>query len=88
MSSTYIELLMNVFKATIERTGIDTALVQDITGGNVCAEGNFATPSRMAALAAGFPETTAVNAHLAFKPVSKLLLLFNAASLRLVLALV
>ncbi|OAC97757.1 hypothetical protein MUCCIDRAFT_168275 [Mucor lusitanicus CBS 277.49] len=26
------ELLMNVFKATIERTGIDTALVQDITG--------------------------------------------------------
>ncbi|CAO3634977.1 unnamed protein product [Mucor fragilis] len=55
------ELLMNVFKATIERTGIDPALVQDIAVGNVCAEGNLATPSRMAALAAGFPETTAIS---------------------------
>lgn len=37
---------MNVFKATIERTGIDPALVQDITVGNVCAEGGLAVPAR------------------------------------------
>lgn len=42
----HVELLMNVFKATIERTGIDPALVQDITVGNVCAEGGLAVPAR------------------------------------------
>lgn len=52
---------MHVLKATIEKTGIDPSLVQDITVGNVCANGGLATPSRMAALAAGFPETTAIS---------------------------
>lgn len=56
-----VELLLHVFKGTIERTGIDPALVQDITVGNVAGKGGLATPSRMAALAAGFPETTSVS---------------------------
>ncbi|KAI9244929.1 Thiolase, N-terminal domain-containing protein [Sporodiniella umbellata] len=55
------ELLLFVLKAVIERTGIDPSLVQDITVGNVAANGGLATPSRMAALAAGFPETTSVS---------------------------
>ncbi|KAI7899919.1 Thiolase, N-terminal domain-containing protein [Cokeromyces recurvatus] len=55
------ELLFHVLKAIISKTGIDPALVQDITVGNVCAKGGLATPSRMAALAAGFPETTSVS---------------------------
>ena len=37
---------MNVFKATIERTGIDPALVQDITVGNVLPQGSGATNAR------------------------------------------
>jgi acetyl-CoA acyltransferase 1 len=56
-----LEILFNVLKATIERTGIDPALVQDITVGNVTGKGGLATPSRMAALAAGFPDTTSVS---------------------------
>ncbi|ORZ15695.1 Thiolase, N-terminal domain-domain-containing protein [Absidia repens] len=55
------ELLAGVLKATIERTGIDPSLVQDITVGNVAAKGGFATPARMASLYAGFPESTSVN---------------------------
>lgn len=52
---------MHVFKATIAKTGIDPALVEDITVGNVCANGGLATPARMASLAAGFPESTSVS---------------------------
>ncbi|KAG2231657.1 Thiolase, N-terminal domain-containing protein [Thamnidium elegans] len=55
------ELLVHVFKATIARTGIDPALVDDINVGNVSANGGLATPARMAALAAGFPESTSVS---------------------------
>ncbi|KAG2191312.1 hypothetical protein INT46_011784 [Mucor plumbeus] len=55
------ELLAHVFKATIAKTGIDPALVQDITVGNVSGKGGLATASRMAALAAGFPESTSVS---------------------------
>ncbi|KAJ8652630.1 hypothetical protein O0I10_011708 [Lichtheimia ornata] len=54
------ELLSFVFKGIIERTGIDPKLVQDICVGNVDGKGGLATPSRMAALAAGFPDTTSV----------------------------
>lgn len=57
----FLELLMHVLKATITKTGIDPALVEDITVGNVSGNGGLATPSRMAALAAGFPETTSVS---------------------------
>lgn len=53
--------MLHVFKATIAKTGIDPALVQDINVGNVSANGGLATPARMAALAAGFPESTAVS---------------------------
>ena len=55
------ELLSHVFKGIIQQTGIDPVLVQDITVGNVLAAGGLATNSRMAALHAGFPETTAVS---------------------------
>ncbi|KAI8062446.1 Thiolase, N-terminal domain-containing protein [Gongronella butleri] len=55
------ELLSGVLKATLERTGIDAALVQDIVVGNVAGKGGLATPARMAALHAGYPETTAVS---------------------------
>ncbi|KAI9319144.1 Thiolase, N-terminal domain-containing protein [Dichotomocladium elegans] len=54
------ELLSFVFKAIITKTGIDPNLVQDICVGNVDGRGGLATPSRMAALAAGFPETTSI----------------------------
>jgi acetyl-CoA acyltransferase 1 len=52
---------MHVLKATISKTGINPALVEDITVGNVAGNGGLATPSRMASLAAGFPETTSVS---------------------------
>lgn len=52
---------MHVLKATIQRTGINPALVDDINVGNVSANGGLATPARMASLAAGFPETTSVS---------------------------
>ncbi|KAI7859281.1 Thiolase, N-terminal domain-containing protein [Circinella umbellata] len=55
------QLVQYVLKATIDRTGIDPKLVQDICVGNVDAPGGLATPARMAALAAGFPETTSVS---------------------------
>lgn len=52
---------MHVLKATIQKTGIHPALVEDINVGNVSANGGLATPARMASLAAGFPETTSVS---------------------------
>ena len=55
------EILGNVFKAVIAESKIDPKLVQDIAVGNVCPPGGGATVARMAALWAGFPNTTAVN---------------------------
>lgn len=55
------EMLSHVFRAIIQQTGINPALVQDITVGNVLAAGGLATNTRMAALYAGFPESTAVS---------------------------
>ncbi|KAG0166961.1 3-ketoacyl-CoA thiolase with broad chain length specificity [Apophysomyces sp. BC1034] len=55
------ELLSTVLRATIERTGIDPGVVQDICVGNVAGKGGLATPARMAALHAGFPESTSVS---------------------------
>lgn len=54
------ELLSTVFKALIEKTKIDPKLVQDIQVGNVLPPGGGATVARMAALHAGFPETTSI----------------------------
>ncbi|KAI9149786.1 3-ketoacyl-CoA thiolase with broad chain length specificity [Blastocladiella emersonii ATCC 22665] len=55
------ELLAAVLKATIEKTRIDPKLVQDIQVGNVLPPGGGATVARMAALYAGFPDTTALS---------------------------
>ncbi|KAI8988416.1 Thiolase, N-terminal domain-containing protein [Mycotypha africana] len=54
------EILAGVFKAIIEKTKIDPAIVNDIAVGNVLPQGGGATNARMAALYAGFPESTAV----------------------------
>ena len=56
------ELLMGVFQGLIKQTGIDPKKVEDIAVGNVLSAGAGATVARMAALAAGFPEATAVMA--------------------------
>jgi len=55
------DLLVGAFKAVIQRSGIDPSLVEDIAVGSVLAPGGGATEFRAAALAAGFPVTTAVK---------------------------
>jgi acetyl-CoA acyltransferase 1 len=56
------DLLVGAFKSLLERSGIDPSLVEDIAVGNVLAPGGGATEFRAAALAAGFPASTAVKA--------------------------
>ena len=56
------DLLVHTFKSLISRSKIDPSLVEDIAVGNVLAPGGGATEFRAAALAAGFPESTAVKA--------------------------
>ncbi|KAI9318490.1 Thiolase, N-terminal domain-containing protein [Dichotomocladium elegans] len=55
------EILAGVLKAVIHQTHIDPAIVNDIAVGNVLPAGGGATNARMAALYAGFPESTSVN---------------------------
>jgi len=55
------DLLVGAFKALIERSKIDPSKVEDIAVGTVLAPGGGATEFRAAALAAGFPDTTAVK---------------------------
>lgn len=55
------DLLAGVFKATIDRSGIDPSAVNDVSVGSVLPPGGGATEFRAAALVAGFPETTAVR---------------------------
>ncbi|CAF9914956.1 MAG: hypothetical protein GOMPHAMPRED_008339 [Gomphillus americanus] len=55
------DLLAHVLKATIERSGIDPALVEDMAVGTVLAPGGGATEFRAAALVAGFPVSTSVK---------------------------
>ncbi|KAI0610858.1 3-ketoacyl-CoA thiolase B [Pyrenophora tritici-repentis] len=55
------DLLHGAYKALVERSGIDPSLVEDIAVGAVLAPGGGATEFRAAALAAGFPTTTAVK---------------------------
>lgn len=55
------DLLTGAFKAIIDRSGIDPSLVEDVAVGCVLAPGGGATEFRAAALAAGFPESTAVH---------------------------
>jgi acetyl-CoA acyltransferase 1 len=56
------DLLAGAFKALLERSKIDPSLVEDIAVGSVLPPGGGATEFRAAALAAGFPVTTAVKA--------------------------
>jgi acetyl-CoA acyltransferase 1 len=56
------DLLVGVFQGLIKTSGIDPALVEDISVGNVLAPGGGATEFRAAAIVAGFPTTTAVKA--------------------------
>ncbi|KAF9426661.1 3-ketoacyl-CoA thiolase with broad chain length specificity [Podila epigama] len=54
------DLLAAVLAAVIDRTKIDPKLVDDICVGNVLQAAGGATVSRMAALYAGFPESTSI----------------------------
>lgn len=55
------DLLAGVFKAVLNKSGVDPSAVQDIAVGSVLAPGGGATEFRAAALVAGFPESTAVK---------------------------
>jgi len=55
------DLLAGVFKAVLDKSGLDPKAVEDIAVGSVLAPGGGATEFRAAALVAGFPETTAVK---------------------------
>ncbi|KAI8874748.1 thiolase [Backusella circina FSU 941] len=55
------EILAGVFKAVIDQTKINPAIVNDICVGGVLPAGGGATNARMAALYAGFPESSSVN---------------------------
>lgn len=55
------DMLAGVFKAVVDRSGIDPQLVEDIAVGSVLPPGGGATEFRAASLVAGFPETTAVK---------------------------
>ncbi|KAJ1552034.1 3-ketoacyl-CoA thiolase with broad chain length specificity, partial [Cladochytrium tenue] len=55
-------IMAETLKGLIAKTGIDPAIVQDIQVGNVLMPGAGVTTARMAALYAGFPDTTAVCA--------------------------
>ncbi|KAK5139954.1 3-ketoacyl-CoA thiolase peroxisomal A precursor [Cryomyces antarcticus] len=55
------DLLVGAFTALIARSGISPDVVEDIKVGSVLPPGGGATEFRAAALAAGFPETAAVN---------------------------
>ncbi len=55
------DLLHGAFVSLLERSGIEPNLVEDIAVGSVLAPGGGATEFRAAALAAGFPESTAVK---------------------------
>lgn len=55
------DILHGVFQHLIQKSGIDPSQVNDIAVGSVLAPGGGATEFRAAALAAGFPETTAVK---------------------------
>ncbi|KAK5086488.1 3-ketoacyl-CoA thiolase with broad chain length specificity [Lithohypha guttulata] len=55
------DLLLYTFKNLLSRSKIDPSLVEDIATGCVLAPGGGATEFRAAALAAGFPDSTAVK---------------------------
>ncbi|EKM50350.1 uncharacterized protein PHACADRAFT_178902 [Phanerochaete carnosa HHB-10118-sp] len=55
------EILCEVLRAVYRKAGVDPALIEDVAVGNVLPPGGGAGAARMAALAAGIPNTAAVN---------------------------
>ncbi|KAL5531210.1 hypothetical protein ACEPAG_4086 [Sanghuangporus baumii] len=55
------EILSAVLRAAYEKVKLDPKLIEDVAVGNVLPPGGGSTAARMAALAAGIPNTTAVN---------------------------
>ncbi|KAJ3282167.1 3-ketoacyl-CoA thiolase, peroxisomal [Borealophlyctis nickersoniae] len=55
-------ILAASLKSIIEKTGVDPKVVEDIQVGNVLMPGSGVSTSRMAALYAGYPDTTALSA--------------------------
>ncbi|KAF7790165.1 hypothetical protein EIP86_001117 [Pleurotus ostreatoroseus] len=55
------EILSEVLRAVYTKVGLDPALIEDVSVGNVLPPGGGASAARMAALAAGIPNTAAVN---------------------------
>ena len=55
------DLLVHTLVSLVSRSNIDPSLVEDIAVGSVLPPGGGATEFRAAALAAGFPESTAVR---------------------------
>ncbi|CAL1715704.1 unnamed protein product [Somion occarium] len=55
------EILSAVLRAAYTKAGLDPKLIEDVAVGNVLPPGGGASAARMAALAAGIPNTTAVN---------------------------
>ncbi|KAF4574336.1 3-ketoacyl-CoA thiolase with broad chain length specificity [Pleurotus pulmonarius] len=56
------ELLGGVLRSVLTKVNIDPKLIEDVAVGAVLPPGGGAGPARMAALYAGIPNTTAVNA--------------------------
>ncbi|PRT54644.1 3-ketoacyl-CoA thiolase, peroxisomal [Wickerhamiella sorbophila] len=56
------ELLANLFKATIQKVGIDPKVIGDVVVGNVCNPGAGVNEHRAAQLVAGIPYTTPFQA--------------------------
>ena len=55
------DLLISAFRSLLSRSQISPSLVEDVAVGSVLPPGGGATEFRAAALAAGFPESTAVK---------------------------
>jgi acetyl-CoA acyltransferase 1 len=55
------EILSGVLKAVYTKVNLDPTLIGDITVGNVLPPSGGASAARMAALAAGIPNTTPIN---------------------------
>lgn len=54
-------MLSHVLRAAYTKPGLDPALIEDISVGNVLPAGGGASAARMAALHAGIPVTTSLN---------------------------
>lgn len=55
------EILSAILRAVYTKASLDPSLIEDVSVGNVLPAGGGAAAARMAALAAGIPNTSAVN---------------------------